>query len=187
MPPLPLPKRWGHPHISGKAKGSVKVKTFTSKKAKLASKKTAVSPAKLEEAKHSECKFFPTFCDVPLTTFLDVILYISRVLSHNARKRVAISRSDNFETMCHIVYTTMECQDVPMKPNLAFKLPNMMKSLSMTCLQTEEEWQDLIEAIEWVEAVEWVEAKDGDLVANIVISEKACHFCYSKSTILTLS
>ena len=85
MPPLPLPKRGrGRPHGSGKAKASVEVKT-TSKKAEPASKKT-VLPAKLEVAKHSERKFFLTFHDVPLTTFLDVILYIPRVLSDNARK-----------------------------------------------------------------------------------------------------
>ena len=83
--------------------------------------------------------------------------------------------------MCHIVYTAMECQDVLMKPNLAFKLPNMMKSSSVTCLQTEGEWQDLIKA------VEQVEAKGGDPEANIMISKKVCHFCYSKSMILTLS
>ena len=64
---------------------------------------------------------------------------------------------------------------------LTFKLPNMTKSLSATCLQTEEEWQDLIKA------VERVEAKGGDPVANIVISKKVCHFCYSKSMILMLS
>ena len=94
MPPLPLPKRGqGHPHSSGKAKALVEVKT-TSKKAKLASKKMTASlatkktasPAKLEVAKHSERKFFLTFHDVPLTTFLDVILYVPRVLSDNARK-----------------------------------------------------------------------------------------------------
>ena len=85
------------------------MRTSTSKKAKPASKKMAALPAKLEEAKHSEHKFFPTFRDVPLTTFLDVILYISRALSDNARKQVAISKSNNFETMCHIVYATMEC------------------------------------------------------------------------------
>ena len=50
MPPLPLPKRGrGCPHGSSKAKGSVEVKTSTSKKAELASKKTAASLAKLEE------------------------------------------------------------------------------------------------------------------------------------------
>ena len=83
--------------------------------------------------------------------------------------------------MCHIIYATMECQDILMKPDLTFKLPHMMKSSSTICLQTEEEWQDLIKAIEWVEA------KGGDLAANIVISEKVWHFCYSKSMILTLS
>ena len=55
----------------------------------------AASLAKLEEAKHSEHKFFPNFHDVPLTTFLDVILYVPCVLSDNARKRVA-----DFEMMC---------------------------------------------------------------------------------------
>ena len=159
----------------------VAVKTSTSKKAELASQKTAASPAKLEDAKCSERKFFPTFCDVPLTTFLDVILYIPHALSDNARKRVAISKSSDFETMCHSVYTTLEFQDALMKPELAFKLPNTTKSLSTTCLHTEEEWQDLIKA------VEQVEAKGGDPVANIVITEKVWHFCYSKSMILTLS
>ena len=62
--------------------------------------------------------------------------------------------------MCHRVYTTLECQDALMKPELAFKLPNTMKSLSMTCLQTEEDWQDLIKA------VKQVEAKGGNLAAN---------------------
>ena len=94
---------------------------------------------------------------------------------------MAISKSDDFETMCHIVYATLECQDALMKPDLAFKLPNTTKSSSATCLQTDEEWQDLIKAIERVEA------KGGDLVANIVITEKVWHFCYSKSMILTLS
>ena len=94
---------------------------------------------------------------------------------------MAISKSDNFKTMCHIVYATLECQDVLMKSNLAFKLPNMTKSSSTTCLQTEEEWQDIIKA------VKWVEAKGGDPVANIVITKKVWHFCYSKSMILTLS
>ena len=132
-------------------------------------------------AKCSEHKFFLTFRDVPLTTSLDVILYVPRALSDNARKRVAISKSDDFETMCHIVYATLECQDALMKPNLAFKLPNTTKSSSATCLQTEEEWQDLIKAIERVEA------KGGDPAANIVITEKVWHFCYSKSMILMLS
>ena len=140
-PPLPLPKRGqGCPCGSGKAKGSVEVKISTSKKAEPASKKMAASPAKLEEAKCSEHKFFLTFHDVPLTTFLDGILYVPRALSDNARKRVAISKSDNFEMMCHIVYATLECQDALMKPKLAFKLPNTTKSSSATCLQTEEEW-----------------------------------------------
>ena len=103
------------------------MKTSTSKKAELASKKTTALPAKLEVAKHSEHNFFPTFRDVPLTS-LYVILYVPRALSDNARKRVAISKSDNFETMCHIVYATLECQDALMKPDLAFKLPNMTKS-----------------------------------------------------------
>ena len=94
MPPLPLPKRGrDRPRGSGKAKASVEVKT-TSKKAKPASKKTTVLlaskktalPAKLEVVKHSEHNFFPTFHDVPLTTFLDVILYIPCALSDNARK-----------------------------------------------------------------------------------------------------
>ena len=102
------------------------------------------------------------------------------MLSDNARKRVAILKSDNFKTMCHSVYTTLECQDALMKPKLAFKLPNTTKSSSMTCLQTEE-WQDLIKA------VEQVEAKGGDPAANIVITEKVWHICYSKSMILTLS
>ena len=189
MPPLPLPKRGrGCPRGSGKAKALVKVKT-TSKKAKPASKKTTASPAskktvlpaKLEVAKCSEHKFFLTFHDVPLTTFLDVILYILRALSDNARKRVAVLKSDDFEMMCHSIYTTLECQDTLVKPELAFKLPNMTKSSSTTCLQTEEEWQDLIKAIEQVEA------KGGDLAANIVITEKVWHNCYSKSMILTLS
>ena len=83
--------------------------------------------------------------------------------------------------MCHSIYTTLECQDTLMKPKLAFKLPNTKKSPSMTCLQTEEEWQDLIKAIEQVEA------KGGDPVANIVITKKVWHICYSKSMILTLS
>ena len=74
------------PHSSGKAKGLVTVKTSTSKKAEPASKKTAALLAKLEEVKRSEHKFFPTFRDVPLRTFLDVILYIPHVLSDNARK-----------------------------------------------------------------------------------------------------
>ena len=68
-----------------------------------------------------------------------------------------------------------------MKPELTFKLPNMTKSSSATILQTEEEWQDLIKA------VKQVEAKGGDLVANIVITKKLWHICYSKSMILTLS
>ena len=59
------------------------MKTSTSKKAELASKKTAALPAKLEEAKYSEHKFFPTFHDVPLTKFLDVILYVPHALSDN--------------------------------------------------------------------------------------------------------
>ena len=141
------------------------MKTSTSKKAKPASKKKAASPAKLEEAKCSEHKFFLTFHDVPLTTFLDVILYVPCVLSDNARKQAAVLKSDVFKTMCHIIYATLECQDALMKPELTFKLPNMTKSLSATCLQTEEEWQDLIKA------VEQVEAKGGDLAANIVITE----------------
>ena len=62
------------------------MKTSTSKKAELASKKTTASPAKLEVVKHSERKFFLTFHDVPLITFLDVILYVPHVLSDNARK-----------------------------------------------------------------------------------------------------
>ena len=116
-PPLPLPKRGrGRPCGSGKAKASVEVKT-TSKKAELASKKTTASPAskkttspaKLEVAKHSERKFFLTFHDVPLTTFLDVILYVPHALSDNARKRVAVLKSDDFEMMCHSVHTTLEC------------------------------------------------------------------------------
>ena len=94
---------------------------------------------------------------------------------------MAILKSDNFKTMCHSVYTTLECQDALMKPKLAFKLPNTTKSSSMTCLQTEEEWQDLINAIKQVEA------KGGDPAANIVITEKVWHICYSKSMILTLS
>ena len=68
-----------------------------------------------------------------------------------------------------------------MKPELAFKLPNTTKSSSAICLQTEEEWQDLIKA------VKQVEAKGGDPVANIVITEKVWHICYSKSMLLTLS
>ena len=83
--------------------------------------------------------------------------------------------------MCHIAYATMEYQDILMKPDLTFKLPHATKNSSMTCLQTEEEWQDLIKA------VKQVEAKGRDLAANIVISEKVWHFCYSKSMILTLS
>ena len=158
------------------------MKTSTSKKAKPTSKKTAVLPAKLEEVKRSEHKFFPTFHDVPQTTFLDVILYIPHVLSDNATKRVAVLKSNNFKAMCcHIIYTTLECQDTLIKPKLAFKLPTMMKSSSATCLQTEEEWQDLIKA------VKQVEAKGGDPAANIVITEKVWHICYSKSMILTLS
>ena len=157
------------------------MKTSTSKKAELTSKKMAASLAKLEEVKCSEHKFFLTFRDVPLTTFLDVILYIPHVLSDNARKQVAILKSDNFEMMCHIVYATLEYQDIFMKPDLAFKLPNTTKSSSTTCLQTEEEWQDLIKA------VKQVEAKGGDPAANIVITEKVWHFCYSKNMILTLS
>ena len=94
---------------------------------------------------------------------------------------MAVSKSNDFEMMCHSIYTTLECQDTLMKPELIFKLPNMMKSSSATCLQTEEEWQDLIKALEQVEA------KGGDLVANIVITEKVWHICYSKSMILTLS
>ena len=83
------------------------------------------------------------------------------MLSDNARKRVAVLKSDNFETMCHSIYTTLECQDALMKPKLAYKLPNTMKSSSATCLQTEEEWQDLIKA------VKQVEAKGGDPVAKL--------------------
>ena len=94
---------------------------------------------------------------------------------------MAVLKSDDFKTMCHSVYTTLECQDALMKPELAFKLPNTTKSSSTTCLQTEEEWQDLIKA------VEQVEAKGGDLAANIVITKKVWHICYSKSMILTLS
>ncbi len=70
--------------------------------------------------------------------------------------------------MCGLIYMTMECDTVPKKSELAFKLLSAIKSLPATCLQNQEEWLDLIRA------VGEVEAKGGDAATNIVISEKVC-------------
>ena len=110
-----------------------------------------------------------------LTTFLDVDLYVPRMLADNARKRVAVSKSDDFEMMCHIVYATMECQGIPKKPVLAFKLLHTTKISPVTCLYNEDEWRDLIKA------VEEVEVKTGEAAANIVISEKVSGCCHNKA------
>ena len=62
----------------------------------------------------------------------------------------------------------MECDTVPKKPELAFKLLSATKSLLAMCLQNQEEWLDLIRA------VGEVEVKGGDATTNIVISKKVC-------------
>ena len=60
----------------------------------------------------------------------------------------------------------MECEDILTKPDLTFKLVEATKSSPVTCLQDQEEWQDLIRA------VEEAEMKGAKGTANIVVSEK---------------
>ena len=64
---------------------------------------------------------------------------------------MSVSKSVDYETMCHLVFTTMEYDNVPRKPKLAFKLVSATKSSAATCLQSQEEWLDLIRAVEEVE------------------------------------
>ena len=70
--------------------------------------------------------------------------------------------------MCTLVYTTMECENILKKPDLAFKLPSATKS-SPGGLHNQDEWLDLIQAIKEVEV------KNGDAAANIIVSEKVHH------------
>ncbi len=94
---------------------------------------------------------------------------------------MSVSKSVDYKTMCNLVFTTMECDDVPRKPELAFKLVSATKSLAATCLQSQEEWLDLIRA------VEEVEVKGGEPATNIVVHEKVRELPSQHSNKLTLS
>ena len=94
---------------------------------------------------------------------------------------MSFSKSVDYETMCHLVFTTMECNDIPKKPELAFKLVSVTKSSAVTCLQSQEEWLDLIRA------VEEVEAKGGEPSTNIVVCKKVRELPSQHSNILALS
>ena len=94
---------------------------------------------------------------------------------------MSVSKSVDYETMCNLIFTTMECDDVPRKPELALKLVSATKSSAATCLQTQEEWLDFIRA------VEEVEVKGSEPTANIVVCEKVHELPSQHSNKLTLS
>ena len=104
-------------------------------------------------------------------------------LNGSTRKCISISKSIDidFNTMCTLVYAAMECENIPKKPNLAFKLLSAMKSSAGVCLHNQDEWLDLIGA------VKEVEAKNGDAAVNIVVSDKVCHLWLLYIEVLTLS
>ena len=175
MPPKPLPKRgWGRPHSSGKAKVLVIVKTPTSKKAKRASKRTEASAAKLE-AKLSECifSFFLTFHHAN-----NIFRCWPVCPPHACWQCQKVSGYLEIQQFWDNVPHCLCRHGMPRGPNetwTCFQASPCHKNLPVTCLQNEEEWWDLIKA------VEEVEAKTGDVVAHIVISEKVSCFCYSKA------
>ena len=113
--------------------------------------------------------------------FIDIGLFVPQCLNDSARKRISISKSIDFDTMCVLVYAAMECENVPKKPDLAFKLLNAVKSSAGVCLHNQDEWLDLIRAFKEVEA------KNGDATANIVVSNKVCHLWLLYIEVLTLS
>ena len=83
--------------------------------------------------------------------------------------------------MCTLIYTIMKCEDVLTKPNLTFKLVRATKSFPEMCLQNQDEWQDLIRA------VEEAEMKSAEDAMNIVVGEKVHHFPLQYPNQLTLS
>ena len=102
-------------------------------------------------------------------------------LNDGASKHVSVSKSIDFDTMCALVYAAMECKNVPKKPDLAFKLLSATKSSAGVCLHNQDEWLDLIQA------VEEVEVKNGDATVNIVVSDKVCRLWLLYIKVPTLS
>ena len=83
--------------------------------------------------------------------------------------------------MCTLVYTTTECKNILKKPDLAFKLLSATKSSPGVCIHNQDEWLDLIQA------VEEVEVKNRDATANMIVSENVRHLWLLYIEVLTLS